>query len=131
MTSNQWTAEKLQALREALSAGRDGLLPLRPFGKMLGLAVGRPPYHKGWVSRLLRGKKPITDRVARAAHILAMGLATLDEHDWRDPLPTFQGSPVDKLKAAQHEEMHWTELYAQDADIREFVDMLIDLITRG
>lgn len=131
MTSNQWTAEKLQALRKALSAGRDGLLPLRPFGKLLGAAVGGRPYSKGWVSRLLRGKKPITDRVARAAHILTMGIAALDEHDWRDPLPTFQGGPVEKLKAAQGEEMHWTELYAQDQDIREFVDTLIELITRG
>ena len=132
MSSTRWTAQNLQALRTALSAGRvDGLLPLRAFGKMLGRAVDRRPYNKGWVSKLLRGKEPVTDRIARAAHILTIGLATLDEHDWTDPLPTFDGGPVEKLKAARGEGVAWTELYAQDADVREFVDMLIELITRG
>ncbi len=91
----------------------------------------RQAYTRSYVHRLLSGAKPITSRVARAAHILTMGLATLDEHDWTDPLPTFAGSPVEKLKAARGEGVAWTELYAQDADVREFVDMLIDLITRG
>lgn len=132
MSSAPLTYKTLQMLREALSDGRvDGPLSLREFGEMLGCAVGRQAYGKGYVSKLLRGKEPVTSRVARAARILIVGVAALNEWDWVDPLPTFEGGPIEKLKAARAEGIPWAELYAGDVNVREFVDTLVDLITRG
>jgi len=126
------TCETLQALREALSKGRtDGSVSLREFGEMLGRAADRWPYSKSYVSKLLRGKSPITPRVERAARILMVGAAGVDERPWADPFPTFSGSPVEKLIQAKKAEIPWQEVYVQDVEVRTFVDALLELITRG
>ena len=132
MSSAPLTYKTLQVLKEALSDGHvGGPLSLRDFGEMLGRAADRPAYGKGYVSKLLRGIEPITPKVTRAARILMVGVAGLDERDWVDPLPSFKGGPVEKLKAARSAGVAWAELYAGDANVREFVDTLVDLIARG
>lgn len=122
----------LQSLRNVLSERLEGgPLTLKEFGRLLGGAVERKPYSKAYVHALLNGNRPIIGQVARAARVLMVGGAGLDERDWVDLLPTFEGGPVGKLKAARAEGVPWAELYAGDADVRAFVDALIDLITRG
>ena len=126
------TCEALQALKEALSEGRAaGPLSLREFGEMLGGAVGHQAYGKGYVSKLLRGKTPISPRVAKAARVLMVGLAGLEERAWIDPLPTFDGAPVEQLKRASESGVSWQDLYARDAGVRAFVDALLEMISRG
>ena len=124
--------EALTALKEALSANRlDGPLSLREFGEMLGRAADRGPYHKSTVSKMLRGKAPISARVERAARVLMVSVGGLDERGWIDPLPSFEGGPVAKLQGARAAGVDWRELYATDASVREFVDTLVDIICRG
>lgn len=122
----------LQALKEALSEGRpDGSLTLREFGKILGRAVDRRAYSKSYVCRLLRGKEPISPRVGRAARVLMVGVAALDERSWMDPLPSFEGEPIKQLKEAREWGVGWWGLYVSNPEVRAFVDALVDIITRG
>ena len=72
-----------------------------------------------------------TPEVARAVRVLMVSAAALEEKDWIDPLPIFEGGPVERLKAAHAEGIDWPELYADDANVRKFVDALVDVITRG
>ena len=109
----------------------DGLLSLSNFGRMLGRAANRYPYSRSYVSKLLAGTKPITPQVARAVRVLMVSAAALDEKDWIDPLPTFEGEPIEKLKAARSSGVDWQDLYARDANVRAFIDTLIDFIARG
>ena len=126
------TRDTLRDLLETLSCSRpDGPLSLQEFGEMLGKAAGRYRYSRSYMSHLLRGTFPITPRIAQAARILMLGVAAIDDRPWTDPFPTFSGSPVEKLKQAKEAEVPWQELYVQDANVRVFVDALIDLITRG
>jgi len=126
------TPNTLSDLVETLSQrAPDGKLSLTDFGQMLGKAANRYPYSRSYVSKLLAGTKPITPQVARAARAIMVSVAALDEKDWIDPLPSFTGGPIDKLKAAQAEGVSWQDLYATNADVRAFVDALIDFIIRG
>lgn len=126
------TRDMLCDLLETLSCSRpDGRLSLREFGEMLGKAAGRYPYSRSYISHLLRGTFPITPRVAEAARILMLGVAGIDNRPWSDPFPVFSGSPVEKLMQAKKAEIPWQEMYVQDANVRSFVDALVDLITRG
>jgi len=126
------TRISLIGLRETLSESNgNGQVSLSDFGRMLGKAANRYPYSRSYVSKLLKGQKPITSQVARAARVLMVSAAALDEKDWIDPLPTFDGGPVARLKAARADGIDWPELYAQDACVREFVDTLVDVIVRG
>ena len=126
------TRKTLFDLRETLSESRgDGELSLSDFGRILGRAANRYPYSRSYVSKLLAGTKPITPQVARAVRVLMVSVAALDEKDWIDPLPTFEGEPIEKLKAARSSGVDWQDLYARDANVRTFVDTLIDLITKG
>ena len=126
------TRTSLISLREMLSeSSPDGLLSLSNFGRMLGRAANRYPYSRSYVSKLLAGTKPITPQVARAVRVLMVSAAALDEKDWIDPLPTFEGEPIEKLKAARSSGVDWQDLYARDANVRAFIDTLIDFIARG
>jgi hypothetical protein len=98
---------------------------------MLGRAIGRKPYSKSYVHELLNGKRPITDRIDRAARILMLGAAALGEERVTDLMPAFDGSPIEKMKAAQKVGIEWQELYARDKEVRELVNTLVDLIIRG
>ncbi len=106
-------------------------MTLREFGRMLGRAIGRKPYSRSYVYRLLRGEKPITPRIDRAARILMLGAAALGEERVTNPMPAFYGGPIEKMKAAQTANIEWQELYARDADVRRFVDTLVDMMIRG
>jgi len=122
----------LQSLRNALSEGLEGHpLTLKELGCLLGGAVERKPYSKSYVHALLNGNKPIIGQVERAARVLMVGLAALDERDWIDPLPTFKGGPIAQLKAARESGLSWQDLYTSNPDVRVFVDSLLDIITRG
>lgn len=126
------TRMSLIGLRETLSeSGDSGQLSLSDFGRMLGRAANRYPYSRSYVSKLLAGTKPITPQVARAVRVLMVSAAALEEKDWIDPLPRFEGGPIEKLKTARAEGIDWPELYARDANVREFVDTLVDVIVRG
>jgi hypothetical protein len=126
------TRNALINLRETLSeSSGNGQLSLADFGRILGKAAGRYPYSRSYVSKLLRGAKPITPQVARAARVLMVSAAALEVKDWIDPLPSFDGGPIDKLKAARAEGVDWQDLYATSADVRAFVDTLVDVICRG
>ena len=126
------TRETLQALKDTLSENRaEGPLTLREFGEMLGKAAGRRPYHKSYVWKLLRGEDEISAQVEHAARVLMLGAAALEERSWIDPLPHLEGGPIDKLKGAQASGVGWQKLYAADADVRRFVDVLMDVIVRG
>ena len=98
---------------------------------MLGRAIGRQPYSRSYVFQLLHDVKPITPRVDHAARILMLGAAALDGRWLVDPMPIFEGGPIQKLQAAQEVGVSWQELYASDTGVRGFIDTLIDLITRG
>lgn len=98
---------------------------------MLGRAADRHPYSKSYISRLVRAKMPITPRVDHAARILMVSLAGLQERAWIDPLPTFEGGPVEQLKRARESGVSWQDVYARDADVRTFVDTLVEIISRG
>ena len=126
------TRTSLISLREMLSeSSPDGLLSLSNFGRMLGRAANRHPYSRSYVSKLLAGTKPITPQVARAVRVLMVNAAALEKKDWIDPLPTFEGGPIEKLKAARSSGVDWQDLYARDVNVRTFVDTLLDLIARG
>jgi len=126
------TRTSLIGLRETLSeSGGNGQLSLSDFGRMLGRAANRYPYSRSYVSKLLAGTKPITPQVARAVRVLMVSTAALEEKDWIDPLPRFEGGPVERLKVARAEGVDWQGLYAADANVKMFVDALIDIITRG
>lgn len=126
------TRTSLFELRETLSqSGGNEHLSLADFGRMLGKAAGRYPYSRSYVSKLLQGTKPITEQVARGARVLMVSVAALEEKDWIDPIPDFQGGPIDKLKQARAEGVEWQDLYATNADVRAFVDTLVDVIVRG
>lgn len=126
------TRTSLIGLRETLSESDDnGQLSLSDFGRMLGRAANRFPYSRSYVSKLLAGTKPITPTVARAVRVLMVSVAALEEKDWIDPAPTFEGGPVERLKAARAEGIDWQDLYATNGDVRQFVDALVDIITRG
>ena len=105
-------------------------MTLREFGRMLGRAIGRQPYSRSYVHQLLHGDKPITPPVERAARVLMLGAAALDEDGLADPMPTFEGEPVEKMKAARAAGFGWQELYVRDAEVREFVDALMNRIVR-
>ena len=98
---------------------------------MLGKAAGRRSYHKSYVWKLLRGEDEISAQVAHAARVLMLGAAALEERSWIDPPPHFEGEPIDKLKGAQASGVGWQDIYAADADVRRFVDALMDVIVRG
>jgi len=122
----------LQSLRNALSEGLEGNpLTLKEFGCLLGGAVERKPYSKSYVHALLSGNRPIIGQVERAARVLMVGLAALNERSWIDPLPTFEGAPVEQLKRARESGVSWQDLYARDAAVRAFVDALLEMISRG
>jgi len=126
------TRISLIGLRETLSeSSGNGQLSLSDLGRMLGRAANRYPYSRSYVSKLLKGQKPITPQVARAVRVLMVSVAALDEKDWIDPMPGFEGGPIDKLRAARVEGVNWQDLYASDADVRAFVDTLVDVIVRG
>ena len=98
---------------------------------MLGKAAGRRPFGKGYVSKLLRGKTSISPGVAKAARVLMVALAGLEERGWIDPLPTFKGSPIEQLKRARESGLSWQDVYTSNADVRAFVDSLVEIISRG
>lgn len=126
------TCETFQSLKDALSERLgEGPLSLREFGKILGRAVDRRPYTKSYMSELLRGKKVITPRVEKAARILLLGVAGLDDARLTDPMPRFEGGPVARMQAARARGVKWQELYVGDQDVRAFVDTLVELILRG
>jgi len=126
------TRDTLCDLLETLSQSRpDGPLSLREFGEMLGKAARQYPYSRSYVSKLLRGQKPITPKVASAISVLRLAVAAMDDRTWTDPFPTLPGSPIEKLKQAREADIPWQEMYLQDANVRAFIDSLIDLITRG
>jgi len=126
------TPETLSNLREALSQNEYGRrISLTEFGRMLGRAANRYPYSRSYVSKLLAGTKPITPQVARACRVLMVSAAALDEKEWVKPLPTFDGGPVAMLKAGKESGIAWQDLYATNADVRAFVDTLVDVVTRG
>ena len=78
--------------------------------------------------QLLHGDKPITPPVERAARVLMLGAAALDGDGLADPRPTFEGEPIEKMKAARAAGFGWHELYVRDAEVREFVDALMNRI---
>jgi len=126
------TRELLLELLETLSQSRaDGPVSRAEFGQMLGKAGGRYLYSRSYVSKLLHGKVPITPQIEYAARILMIGMAGMGERIWSDPFPIFQGGPVSKLQQAKETGVRWQEIYVQDAQVRSFVDALIDLIIRG
>jgi hypothetical protein len=126
------TVNILSDLVETLSqSAPDGKLSLTDFGRLLGQAAGRPPYSRSYISKLLAGTKPVTDQVARGARALMVSVAALEEKDWIDPIPEFQGRPIDKLRQARESGLHWQDLYATNADVRLFIDTLVDVIVRG
>ena len=126
------THASLKELRETLSQSGDmDGMSLSDFGRLLGKAANRYPYSRSYVSKLLAGTKPITPQVARGARVLMVSAAALEEKDWIDPLPRFEGGPIEKLKAARADGVEWQELYATNADVRAFVDTLVDVVVRG
>jgi hypothetical protein len=126
------TRQSLLDLRETLSrSAPHAELSLSDFGRMLGRAADRYPYSRSYVSKLLAGTKPITPQVARAVRVLMVSAAVLEEREEMGSGPTFRGEPVNKLKSARSSGADWQGLYVQDAEVRAFVDALIDLITSG
>jgi len=126
------TRISLIGLRETLSeSSGNGQLSLSDLGRMLGRAANRYPYSRSYVSKLLKGQKPITPQVARAVRVLMVSVAALEEKDWIDPSPAFEGGPVAKLRKGKAEGVDWQSLYTSDVHVRQFVDALVDLITRG
>jgi hypothetical protein len=126
------TRNILSSLLEVLSqSAPGGKLSLTDFGAVLGRAAKRYPYSRSYISKLLAGSKPITPQIARAARVLMVSAAALQEKDWIDPLPAFDGVPVAKLKAGREAGVAWQDLYATNADVRAFVDTLVDIIVRG
>lgn len=121
----------LQALKDALSENRtDGPLTLREFGEMLGEAAGRRPYHKSYVWKLLRGENDISARVEHAARVLMRSTAAQQERSWMSPPPRLEGGAIEKLRDAQSSGAGWQEVYQTDAEVRAFVDNLMDVIAR-
>lgn len=126
------TPKGLQRLRRAISENRgNGPITLREFGKLLGEAIGRRPYDKSTVCKWLNGTAPISARGAKAARIMAVGLAGFDGAVVGDPMPRFEGGPVARLKAGRDEGVDWQTLYVSDANVRNFIDTLVELICRG
>ena len=124
--------QTLRALKDNLSESRaDGSTTLREFGRMLGRAIGRQPYSRSYVHQLLHGDKPITPPVERAACVLMLSAAALDGDGLADPMPTFEGEPIEKMRAARAAGVGWQELYVGDAAVREFVDALMNRIVRS
>lgn len=122
----------LLALKEALAKQQPNeALTLQEFGKILGQAVGKAGYSRSYVCQLLKGQKVITPRVEKAARILLLGVAGLDDAQLTDPMPRFEGGPLARMHAARAQGVSWQELYASDPDVRAFVDTLIELILRG
>jgi len=126
------TPESLQLLRERLSdEGGDGAVSLAQFGKLLGGAIGRYPYSRSYVSKLLAGKAVITPRIAEAAQALMVYAAVQKANGGSEGRPSFDGQPIEKMKAAEAQGIGWQELYAQDAGVRQFVDALMNVILGG
>jgi hypothetical protein len=121
-------AQTLRNLRDSLSQGRaKGSITLREFGQLLGRAIGRQPYSRSYVHQLLHGVRPITPRIEQATRVLMSTMETLDEGGWVDS----EGQPLEKMRAARAAGVRWEELYGTDAEVRGFVDGLMDCIVRS
>ena len=126
------THHSLIALRETLSqSSPTGKLSLTEFGRILGKAARGFPYSRSYISKLLTERKIITPQVARAARVLMVSAAALEQKDWMDPPASFDGGPIAQLKKAKTEGVSWQGLYASNAEVRAFVDALVDVIVRG
>jgi hypothetical protein len=121
-------AQTLRNLRDRLSQGRaDGPVTLREFGQPLGRTIGRQPYSRSYVCQLLHGVKPITPPIEQAARALMSTVETLDEGGWT----AREGQPLEKMRAARAAGVSWQELCGRDAEVRAFVDGLMDRIVRS
>lgn len=124
--------QTLQSLKDILAEQQgNGSVTLEALGQMLGNAIKRKPYSRSYVHHLLKGKKPITAQIDRAARILMLKTAAMSERPLTDPMPIFGNAPIEKLKAGQAAGVNWQELYVADADVRQFVDTLVGIIVRG
>ena len=124
--------QTLQTLKDILAEQQsNGSMTLEAFGQMLGNAIKRKPYSRSYLHHLLKGKKPITAQIDRAARILMLNAASMSERPLTDPMPIFDNGPIGKLKAAQAEGVNWQELYVADVGVRAFVDVLIEVLLRG
>ena len=53
------------------------------------------------------------------------------DESWPTDGPVSEGSPIEKLREAKARGIAWQGLYARDAEVREFVDTLIGVVTGG
>ncbi len=121
-------AQTLRNLRDRLSQGRaQGPITLRTLGRLLGRAIGRQPYSRSYVHQLLHGVKPITPPIEQAARVLMSVAEALDEGGWT----ACEGRPLEKMRAARAAGVRWQDLYVSDAEVREFVNGLMDRMVRS